>query len=388
MRGFTITFISFMLMSSYTCEDIVTLFNESKKHLPEQFHPILNFDIPHKQLVNVYKRNMIELAPFCTISSHTFSKVLFDFVSFDPFSRRPGKEINESYFVSNVYEKLTKMKESNSEKELNALEETIEHMINGLTKASLDFELISLRDFFNKFIDSYKKIDPNDTLHVNVFKKLGKFVNHFMHVQIKLFGTLNNIQNNMVSIAESLLKTLILSSYQPNFKESYLETYKLRALEVIYFINMVYYYNEFNSNLITFRSKIINREVKNLTKGVHNLVFDDIEKGSFGLLNKRIELLKKEEESILNYFIDNTKTTIKNELETLRLNVEKKEMQHQQPQLKKQEIQNQQPQLEKQEMQKQKIEIEKEEIQNQGIPVEKEQLHNKQPQLEKKEKKN
>lgn len=372
-------------MFSYDCEDIVTLFNNSLIDLSKEFHPILNFKIPHKELMKFYNFKMVFIAPFNKINGQTLSEALFEYVSFDPYNKRPGKEIDESYFVANVHEAIDKMKESNSEQELKSLMIRIGELITGFSKANMRFQLMPIKDVFSKMREVRLSIDQSNILLVRAFNHLGKYMDQLLFAEKNFIPEIKKIQENMASQAENLLESLILSSYQPNFKESYVETYKLRAFEIIYFIKMIYNYEGLDQIDVAVRTMIVEEKINKSLNGIYNLVFDDIENGNIDLHNKRVRLLNQARLKILNYFTLRPIRALKRELRNLRLNVENPQMQNQQLQLENKEIQNQAIQVEKEELQNQAIQVENEQVQNQVIQVQKNEIENQEPEVEEQE---
>ena len=406
MRGLTITFISFMLMFSYTYEDIVSDFKELKEKLPEQLHPIFDYDLPQRELIKVYKNLMLFLAPYCTINSNSLSEVLFEIVTLKIYDRRPGKEIDESFLLSKTDEIIQKMKELNTEPELRSLAQEIILIINGYRKAHSDSQMRPLHDFIRKLKQVIKNDDWTNEARAKVFLEFGIHMNKYIMIENKIFKDFLKIQGNIVSIAENLMKAIILSFYQPNFKLSYFDTYKLRALEVVYFLRAIHNYNDITSISSIIRISSLRVAMTIPTEQIDTLMFDDIEKDNVFLLNRRREFIKKEKEKIIDFLVY---TTIKTrnylgkfrsivddkEMGIERPKVEKKGKKNQKPQLEKQdikieeeEIKIEEPQLEKQEIQNQQPQLEKKGKKNQKVQLEKQEIQNQQPQLEKKGKKN
>ena len=308
------------------------LFNQLKNMTPPVFHIFFDYEISHTDLINHFKGLMNEMAPRPSIEGKSLSEVLFTYINFDPFSRRQGTEVSQTYFTNEVRNSLQNMRNTKVETDLVSLQDKILELMNGLIKSSCKFDLKALSDISAEISEEANTIDPSDKFRKAIFDDLIKYSNQIDSTQAKTYKDVKDVKDvkdletSLLNKIESVLVNLILFSYQPHFKESHLESYKLRALEICNLLYMLYHYSKTDYNMIFTRVRNIQQLIFGSTRSFEGVKFDDIDNNNADEFNRRIELIVDEQSDILRLIIPNNQIQRREKLNNLRMKVEEKEL--------------------------------------------------------------
>ena len=326
MKGFSIFLILLSLIFSTSNADLVKLFNHIKDNSSPVFRILFDYKKSHADMIDHFKALMKKMAPFAPIESNTLSEVIFSYITFNPFSRREGTEISQDFFAKAVRSFILELKNTKHENELIFLQEQILLMINGVIKSSCKFDLKVLSDIFAEISEEANNIDPSDDFRKAIFDDLVKYSNHIVNTQAKTYKEVKELDTTLLLRFESLVANLIFSLYQPNFKESYLEAFQLRTLEVYNALIMLYHYKKLDKDKISSRLHDIYNLVVTSTRSFDGLEFSEIGKNDADSFNQRVNLLIETQNQILKLTKPETSNQMKYNLKALRVIVRKQEL--------------------------------------------------------------
>lgn len=205
---------------------------------------LLNFDLSTDQIIASFKRKMEVMAPGTDPSTlgSNLSDVLFNYARFDPFSRRRGKEIDEKTFESESLSIIGVMTSSSDKDKLKEASNQMIDLIDGCVKISRKFISKSLDDFYQNVQDTLDQHTDMSSEKVSAFKDLQLYVSDLRYHQTKYYAELLEVKKDLIHGFETLAVTLILASFQPDFKESNREELKLRVLEVKRLVWIIFHF--------------------------------------------------------------------------------------------------------------------------------------------------
>ena len=189
---------------------------------------IFNFKLSQIDLIAHFKGKMREVSPGCEVGGQFLSEVLFDFLSFRPFSRIKAIEVDEERIASQLSEvELIKKTgvDSNqaitSYSEDESLSEKLMLLIDGAVKASRTFHPPSLR-----IIESF--------LLQTSFPNKDKVLSYIYETRSKQprLKALYNLQNNSLSKYLQLVEALAALPGFQKFNFADIEEWKFRFLEL------------------------------------------------------------------------------------------------------------------------------------------------------------
>ena len=320
-----ILFIIFSLASPMKLSDI---FKNSVESTHPLFRKFFNYKLSHQQLISHFKFEAKSLAPESSLPGESLSEVIFNFVTFDPFSRRAGKEILPQDFSASFIKLLKEAEASSSDSDLADLKKKADELVNGLVKTVQRFRghsLIEAENTLNRHIARVKVADPKKNFfNVRFYNHLFSLFKETMVTQDKKFKTFDELCSNSVFELEKLLLTLAAQGLQEDFAETDKKELRLRFLEVSQAILSLYHYSKFTELVVEFRNDNLVYQLSNFRE-----LFANSQKKNKKSLTKRFANLYlamshgsdervKEEEDFHNLVAYKQRFLMKNVLELLR----------------------------------------------------------------------
>ena len=211
---------------------------------------LLNLRLRSDQLINLYRNRMLKMAPGVDPSGlgNSLGDVLFSYVTFDPFSRRKGKEIDEKTFRKTSFLTIDVIETATNRDSVVKAANQMVDLIDGYVKTSRNFESQSLADLNKRIQD---KIHGKVNLSSDTSAAL-KYVQNYI-VELKLlqkifYLELLDVQRDAINGIEMLTISLIMSSLQPDFKDSLREELKSRVGVLSQLIWSLYHYEKFETS--------------------------------------------------------------------------------------------------------------------------------------------
>ena len=238
------SYILFLLVLSPSLCNLEEYYTIEKAKVRPVMIELLNFDLSTEEIIANFKRKMEMMAPGTDPSTlgSNLSDVLFNYARFNPFSRRRGKEIDEKTFESESLSKIDVMKSLNDKEKLKEASNQMIDLINGCVKSSWKFSSKSLDDFYQNLQDTLDKNTDLSSEKVSAFKDLQQYISDLKYHQKKYYTELMEVKKELIHGFETLAVTLVLASFQPDFKESNREELKLRVLEVKRLVWTLFHY--------------------------------------------------------------------------------------------------------------------------------------------------
>lgn len=320
-------FLLIFIFGSASPIKLSEIFRTSVQNTHPLFLKFLNFKLSHQQLISHFRSEARALAPESALPGQSLSEVIFNFVTFDPFFRRTGKEVLPPDFSSSFSQILKQAEAVASDSDLAALKKKAEQLFNGLVKTVQKFRssaLVEAERTLNRHLGRVQIADSKQNFfNVRFYNHLFTRFKEILVTQNDKFQSFSKLSTDSVYELEKLLLTLAAQGLQEDFAETDRKELRLRFLEVSQTILSLYHYDRFkiptiefrNDNLLfqlsKFRELFANsqRNPKSLTKKFANLYLA-MSHGSDGRL--------KEEEDFHNLIAYSQRLLMRNVLELLR----------------------------------------------------------------------
>ena len=289
------------------------------KAVPLIFQNIFDCSLTQKELVEYYTKQMGKIAGQNFYLGTTLSDVLFNYFTYNIFTRKSGKEISEQDFLKELKSKLDILVSSNSDEEIEAMKKEIISNANGLIKSSRSFDapgLVLGGQMVKSIINSNPDLpEKNKT----IISELSQFFSKTIPNQKAQHNELEIFKQNSKDIFNVLIYDLVLASYLPNVDLMAKQMIRLRILELAEVLRILFHYDkldtktavERNENLMSYLAKL---------KAIYDTEFKERNSQKlFQLSEIQVSKALSEEDNFLELLKISKKDSMKAGLSRLRL---------------------------------------------------------------------
>ena len=292
-------------------------YNERLSFSPPEFTILFDFSKSQKDLVKHFTENMWKIAGRESDLGVTLSDVLFNFFTYDPFSRRSGKEISEEHFIQQLESQLKVIATSTNDEDIDLRKNMIMQNISGMIKSTQSFFSPELLLAYNQ-IEEFTNSNNLEKKNKEAFLSLSDLLTKTIREQRRSSRDLKNFKKLSKELVDALIYTLVLATFQPNLEPKTKQIIRLRILELAEVLRILTHYQKLDHKTIVERNYGLMKPISD-AKNLFNKEFIDRNKNKTNRLNDlEIEKILNEEVDFLELLMINNKDQMKKELERLR----------------------------------------------------------------------
>ena len=307
----------FIVILSLAIGSLEDEYNERLSFSPPEFTILFDFSKSQKDLVKHFTENMWKIAGRESDLGVTLSDVLFNFFTYDPFSRRSGKEISEEHFIQQLESQLKVIATSTNDEDIDLRKNMIMQNISGMIKSTQSFSFPKMFDAKKKIITSLESKDLGQKNKETLLNLLD-FLTKTIPEEQKLCENLKVLQELSKKLVDGFIYTLVLATFQPNLEPRTKQIIRLRILELAEVQKILTYYENLSKQDIDKRNNNLMKPISD-AKNQFNQEFINRNNGQANPLNDlEIEKIIKEEVDFLELLTPKKKDQMKKELERLR----------------------------------------------------------------------
>lgn len=290
---------------------------ERLSNSPPELKILFDFSKSQEDLIKYFTEQLWTMGDKKFDLGVTLSAVLFNFMTYDPFSRRSGKEISEEYFINRLKSQLEVIATSKNNQDIELIEKRIKLNTNGMIKSTKSFdspELLQAQNQIEKFILSNSLENTNKEAFLGLFDFFSKTILQ----QQQLSENLEIIQYYSKELVDAIIYTLVLATFQPNLDPKTKQVIRLRILEMVELLRILSHFEKLDNETIAKRNYNLMKPISE-AKEKFNIEFMDRNKAQENPLdNRQIEKTLNDDVDFIELIMINFRDRMKNELNRLR----------------------------------------------------------------------